>query len=189
MEEIWKSVIGFENLYEVSNLGNVRSIQFHGKPRIKILSQTSDKKGYRYVKIRDWKNKFEESIAVHRLVAKTFLDNFENKSQVDHIDTNSSNNRVDNLRWITPLENQNNPTTLQRLITSLTTYNKSEAHKLDIQKSQGKPINQYDLNGNFIRTYPSISKAVTIIGTTACCIKRVCDGDRKHHRNYMFKYV
>lgn len=186
-KEEWRTIAGFEGLYEVSNLGNVRSIQFHGKRRIKIMSLT-DVGGYKLVKLRDWENKISLSYPVHRLVAQAFIPNPENKPQVDHIDTNPSNNAVGNLRWVTSLENQNNPLTLEELRHNLTIYNKSAKHKLDIQLSQGHPVIQYDRQGNMIARYPSISDAANRLGTTACCIKRVCDGDRKYHRNFIFKY-
>ena len=186
-KEEWRTIAGFEGLYEVSNLGNVRSIQFHGKRRIKIMSLT-DVRGYKLVKLRDWENKIFLSYPVHRLVAQAFIPNPENKPQVDHIDTNPSNNAVGNLRWVTSLENQNNPLTLEKLRRNLTIYNQSTKHKLDIQLSQGHPVIQYDRHGNMIARYPSISDAANRLGTTACCIKRVCDGDRKYHRNFIFKY-
>lgn len=185
--EEWKAVVGFEGLYEVSNLGNVRSIQFHGKRRNKLMSPT-DVKGYKFVKLRDWEDKVELSYPIHRLVAQAFIPNPENKPQVDHIDTNPSNNTVGNLRWVTSLENQNNPLTLERLKANMTAYNKSDKHKLDVQTSQGHPVIQYDRNGNFIAKFPSINDAANKLGTTACCIKRVCDGNRKYHRNFVFKY-
>ena len=186
-KEEWRTIAGFEGLYEVSNLGNVRSIQFHGKRRIKIMSLT-DVRGYKLIKLRDWENKISLSYPVHRLVAQAFIPNPENKLQVDHIDTNPSNNAVGNLRWVTSLENQNNPLTLEKLRRNLTIYNRSTKDKLDIQLSQGHPVIQYDRHGNMIARYPSISDAANRLGTTACCIKRVCDGDRKYHRNFIFKY-
>lgn len=186
-KEEWKAVVGFEGLYEVSNLGNVRSIQFHGKKRNKLMTLT-DVRGYKFAKLTDWENAVALSYPVHRLVAQAFIPNPENKSQVDHIDTNPSNNIVTNLRWVTPLENQNNPLTIERLRNSLTTYNKSDKHKLDVQIPQGHPVIQYDRNGNKLAWFPSINDAANKLGTTACCIKRVCDGDRKYHRNFIFKY-
>lgn len=186
--EEWKPVVNFEKLYEVSNLGNVRSLQYHGKKRIKIMSLSSDKLGYKLVKLRDWNNNIVGSYKVHRLVAQAFIPNPDNKEQVDHIDTNPSNNIVSNLRWATPLENQNNPITLSRLKGNLTNYNKSLKHREDVQKSQGFPVIQLSKHNKVIAEYPSISDAANKLGTDASCIKRVCDGVRKHHRNFIFRY-
>lgn len=188
VNEIWKPIVGFEDLYEVSNLGNVRSLQFHGKKRVRNMSLSSNRLGYKLVKLRDWKKGICGSYKVHRLVAIAFIPNPDNKPQVDHIDTNPSNNVVTNLRWTTSLENQNNPITLQRLQKSIIEYNKSEHHKLKVQQTMGHPIVQYDMCGNIIEEFPSINYAATKLNTTACCIKRVCDGDRQHHRHFIFKY-
>jgi len=122
--EIWKPAAGFENLYAVSNFGRVASIQFHGKKNFSIMKQTTIPLNYKTVKLRDWKKGYVRSYPVHRLVAETFLPNPENKPQVDHIDTNPANNRLDNLRWTTNLENQRNPLTLHRISTHITAMNK-----------------------------------------------------------------
>ena len=186
--EEWKPVVGFESLYTVSNKGRVASLQFHGKETFSLLKQTTMKYNYKTVKLRDWKGGKAVTCQVHRLVAEAFLPNPENKLQVDHIDTNPSNNSVENLRWVTPKENQNNPITLTRLQSSITEYNKSVKHKQDVQESRGHTIQQFDRKGNFIAEYPSLSEAANILKTTACCIKRVCDSKRKYHRNWIFKY-
>lgn len=187
--EEWKPVVGFGDLYEVSNYGNVRSIQFHGKKKIKMMTQYTDKRGYKFVKLRDWYNNIAGPFSVHRLVATAFIENPENKPHIDHIDTNPSNNIVTNLRWVTPLENQNNPITLNRLRESIISYNKSEDHKRVMQQTQGHSILQYDRKtGEFLAEFPSMNEAAIILNTTACCIKRVCDGERKYHRNWVFKY-
>lgn len=188
LQEEWRPVVGFGDLYEVSNLGNVRSLQFHGKPRIRIMTQSTIKLGYKFVKLRDWYNHIAGSFPVHRLVAQAFIPNPENKPQVDHIDTNPSNNVVTNLRWVTSLENQNNPLTLKRLQDSLIRYNKSDEHKKVVQETQGHSILQYDRKGNLLGEFPSINEAAIMLGTHAACIKRVCDGNRKYHRNWIFKY-
>lgn len=188
VNEVWKPILRFEHLCEVSNLGNIRSLQFHGKRRIKIMSQSKDRRGYRYVKLRDWSNNISGSFKVHRLVAEAFIPNPENKPCVDHIDTNPSNNKVTNLRWVTSLENQRNPITLRRLQSSITNYNKSEHHKSVVQRTMGLPVVQYNMQGNIVAEFISINDAAVKLGTTACCIKRVCDGDRAHHRHFIFKY-
>lgn len=114
MEEIWKDCKYYEDLYEISNLGRVRS-----KRTNTIIAQHSNGSGYMAVSLylepdgRHGKCKREY---VHRLVALTFIPNPDNKPQVDHIDTVRSNNEVSNLRWVTPSENNNNCITKAKMI-------------------------------------------------------------------------
>jgi hypothetical protein len=96
-KEIWKDVKGYEGLYQVSNLGRIKSIIRKGK----ILSN----KSHRYISVIFYKNKLRKNIRVHRLVAGAFIPNPENKPQVNHIDGNKKNNNVNNLEWNTQLEN------------------------------------------------------------------------------------
>ncbi|QBO37434.1 HNH endonuclease [Periweissella cryptocerci] len=108
MKEIWKSVPDFEGLYEVSNLGRIKSPEgkitesrFHGERRWKerIIKQKTDKKGYKRVSL--YKDKTQHTFLVHRIVAKTFLGTSpKGKEIINHIDGNPSNNVVDNLEWI-----------------------------------------------------------------------------------------
>lgn len=188
MIEIWKPVKNFETLYEVSNLGNVRSIQFHGKPRIKVLKQFSNSVGYKSVKIRDWKNNISKPCFVHRLVAEAFIPNPENKPHVDHIDTDISNNNLNNLKWATALENQRNPITLNRIRNNIISYNKSKAHAEDVKKYKGKKVSQYDLFGNYIASYDTITDAALAINATAAMIYRVCENQRKTTKGFIFRY-
>lgn len=102
MNEIWKDVKGFEGLYQVSNLGRVRSLDrrknnhfFRGR----ILRQPKDKDGYCLVTLNDGKR--SKMGRVHRLVALAFIPNPENLPEVNHIDENKENNRIDNLEWCT----------------------------------------------------------------------------------------
>ena len=184
--ETWKKIPGFEDLYEVSTYGNVRSIQFHGKKRVKLLRKTK-LRGYYFVKLRKWPD-FERSVPISRLVALTFIENPENKPFVDHIDGNKTNNNITNLRWVTPLENTNNPNTINNLRIPLIEYNKSEAKRKRNVILFGKPIIQYTKEMNIINKYPSISTAAKELSTTATCIWRVCVGERKTHKNFIFKF-
>ena len=109
--EIWKDVSGYEGLYQVSNLGKVRSL-----PLVKtfsdgsvhylrgvILKQSNTTTGYKKVELS--KNGFKKSIKVHRLVAQAFLVNTYNKPHINNKDGNPINNVVDNLEWVTQKEN------------------------------------------------------------------------------------
>lgn len=106
-KEIWKEVVGYEGLYEVSNKGNVRSLNFGRMGIIKNLSFENTKYGYKRVILT--KNRVHKKMFVHRLVAEAFIPNHENKPCVDHINTDRGNNKVENLQWVTQKENSNNP--------------------------------------------------------------------------------
>ena len=98
--EIWRKIEGYEGLYEVSNLGQVRSF-YSGEA--KVLKPSIDKDGY--LKVNLYKNKKLYRKLIHRLVATAFIPNLDNKPQVNHIDGNKQNNAVSNLEWCTRIEN------------------------------------------------------------------------------------
>lgn len=121
--EEWRSVVGYEGLYEVSNEGNVRSVVRHKEYVSKITGQPSfltfggnylkgycNKQGYCIVSLS--KDGRVKSVGIHRLVAEAFIPNPENKPFVDHINTLPYDNRVDNLRWVDSVENANNELTI-----------------------------------------------------------------------------
>lgn len=103
MVEIYKWVDGYENLYKVSNYGNVKTFNWRNSKKEAILRPAKTKCGYMQVALqKDGKLK---SYKLHRLVAQAFLMNEYNKPQVNHIDCNKTNNNVNNLEWCTPKEN------------------------------------------------------------------------------------
>ena len=112
MTETWRFINGFENLYEVSNFGKVRSVDriiidthcarlFKGK--LLKATKSNGKQPYYYISLSKF-GKVKKCF-IHRLVAETFIENPFNKLQVNHIDGNPLNNRVDNLEWVTNAEN------------------------------------------------------------------------------------
>lgn len=118
MSEVWKNIEGYEG-YQVSNKGRVKSLErvvYSGKnnkvkrlfPEI-IMAQTKNPQGYNYVTFSGKKE------LVHRLVAKAFIPNPENKPHIDHINTKKEDNCVENLRWVTPKENSNNQLTKKHM--------------------------------------------------------------------------
>ena len=101
VNECWRSIDGYIN-YQVSNLGRVRNSNTGH-----IMTGTTNTKGYQMVMLSKGRNTCK-NCTVHRLVAREFLDNPENKPQVDHIDHDKTNNHLSNLRWATRSENQCN---------------------------------------------------------------------------------
>lgn len=123
MEEIWRDIPGFEGYYQASTLGRIRSVartveyvkhyednhvvaKHHFPSRIRMPGITA---GYRSLVLSI--DGIHKDVLVHRLVALTFIPNPDNLPQVDHIDGNRDNNRVDNLRWVTPKDNIENAMT------------------------------------------------------------------------------
>ena len=100
MIELWKSIEGWENRYEVSNLGNVRNSK---TKTLKIANSSNSG----YLRLNFYNGSNIKRFSVHRLVAEAFIDNPNNLPQVNHKDENKSNNHVDNLEWCTNEYNSN----------------------------------------------------------------------------------
>jgi len=111
MEEIWKDVKGYEGHYQISNLGNLKSLGRYQKSRWgteffvkeRIMKHCFDGGGYHYCYLS--KNDVRKAHKIHRLVCEAFRINYFNKLQVNHKDCNIDNNTLDNLEWNTPKEN------------------------------------------------------------------------------------
>ena len=154
MEEIWKDVDGFEGIYQVSNLGRVKSLERvvnypkctkHVKEH--IMSGSDNGHGYLTVMMRV-NNKGVRKY-IHRLVAQAFIPNPKNLPEVNHKDENRSNNNVMNLEWVDYLTNRTYGTRLRRLSDSNTKH---------------VCIVQYSLNFDYIREYKSPKQAVDDLG-------------------------
>lgn len=104
MTEEWRPVVGYEGLYEVSNLGRVRSLpRWRSHQQKLVLRCSSNNSGYQQVHLSTH-NK-QKSMTVHRLVAQAFIPNPENKPEINHIDGDKTNNKIDNLEWVNRKEN------------------------------------------------------------------------------------
>lgn len=107
MEEIWKDIIGFEGIYQISNQGRVKNVKLN-----LIRNPHLSDRGYHIILLRN--KKISKTARIHRLVAIHFIPNPENKEHVNHLDFNPLNNCVENLEWVTNRENSyhyhlNNP--------------------------------------------------------------------------------
>lgn len=161
MKEVWKDISGYEGLYQVSNFGRVKSLKCR-REKILKLEKTKDN----YLTIRLSKDKTRKHIGVHRLVAQAFISNPDNLSQVNHKDENKENNFVENLEWCTQVYNMSYGTRVQRL---------------------SMEVNQYDLQGNFIKKWNSIKEAerqLHIRHISDCCKEKVISAG-----GYIWKYT
>ena len=102
MAEIWKPIKDYEGLYEISNLGRVKSLPRNGTIKTEKILTPNMSGRYARIGLRD---KIKIKYSVHRLVAEAFIPNPNNLPQVDHINGDRYDNRVENLRWVTPSEN------------------------------------------------------------------------------------
>lgn len=157
MTEIWKEIKGTDGRYMVSSYGRVKNATTG-----MILKQRTNYKGYNLVGLGKGDTK-----VVHRLVAEAFIPNPDGKPCVDHINTVRDDNRVENLRWVTYSENNNNPLTLPRMI-----------------RDQGKPIIQLSLTGQTLAYYPYMNDAERKTNVLRKCISKCVLGQRKTSGGY-----
>ncbi len=187
MKEIWKPVIGYENLYEVSNLGNVRIVS--GKNCGKLFKL--QKQHYNTVCLtREGK---EKTVCVHRLVANAFIPNPQNKPCIDHINTNPFDNKVSNLRWVTHSENSNNPITRLHISNCkagrhLKKYTMSEERKRNISLAKSKPVICLSIEGQFVKEFKTIQDAALFAKVSVFAIYHSIDGQSKSSGGYKWKF-
>jgi len=164
---MWKKIFydNIETNYSVSDNGQVRNDITNY-----ILSQRVQQ-GYHHVTISI--NKKAKSYRVHRLVAKAFIPNPDNKPYVNHKDCNKGNNNVDNLEWVTPEENSQKAVEEGRWSNS----------------SRLRAVVQYSLAGDKIRTFESATEAARQLGLQQSKITDCCKGNRRRTGNYQWRYA
>ena len=189
-EEIWKPIKDYEGLYEVSNLGRVKSLNYRGTGKERILKNI-ECKGYLTVCLT--KNGKQKVLKVHRLVAEVFIPNPEGKPCIDHINTIKTDNRVENLRWVTHKENNNNPLTKKKYSENhreQTGENSPNYGKTGESNPKSKPVIQIDPNTNeIVNTYPGVREAERQTGFDQSAISRCCRGEQKIHKGYKWMFL
>lgn len=185
MKEIWKDITGYEGLYQVSNLGRVKSLNYRHTKEEKLLQLTLNKKGYLTVTLCKDKSK---TVQVHRLVASVFIPNVNNKPCINHLNGQKDDNRVENLEWCTHKEN--NIHAWENGLNRLTEDGRkrlSEAHKGKCNSIKRK-VDQYTLNGEYIKTWSSISEASKELKIHLSHICHCCREQRNMAGGYIWKY-
>ena len=180
--EIWRPVRDFEGLYEVSNLGLVRSVDrtvrganamsdsYPINRKGRVLKQSMATNGYLFVVLcKDGKHTHTN---VHRLVAETFIPNPDNLPEINHKDENKSNNVVSNLEWCDRSYNVNYGTSLEKR-----------------SRKCFKCIEQLTLDGQHVAFYKTLTEAVRKTGANKVSICSVCNGRYKTAMGYRWRYV
>lgn len=176
--EIWKPIEGYENLYEISNMGRVKSLPkkySHPKDKIgRIMRLNLNKKNNRIGVILS-KNGIQKRYLVHRLVAMAFIENPNNYLEINHKDEDPTNNKASNLEWCNHRYNM--------LYSNIPKKMKAAA-----VKKQQKAVLMYDKNGNFIREFESATIAAQAIGNYQQNVSACCYGKLKKISGYKFKF-
>lgn len=191
--EMWKDVKGYENIYQVSNYGRIRSVDRKYKSKLKyqkeiikkgkILKPIVNKNGYQYVNLS--KNGKTKIFLLHKLIADCFLDknNFKyidekdrkglksKKLDINHKDENKTNNKIENLEYCTRKYNINYGT-----------------HNIRKSKKQSISVIQFDKNNNFIKEWESIANAGNILQINKSNISLCCKKKRKTAGGYKWEY-
>lgn len=160
--------------YKVNEIGDVYSVKNNC-----ILETKISKSGYIFVRING-KVKYN-----HRLVAITYCDNPDNKPCVNHKDCNKFNNYYGNLEWVTYSENTRHAMKHGRINTNPQNFEKTHVKNCEITSKQ---IDQFDKQGNFIKTWPSLQEIERQTGMFATNISQTCKGKYKTHYGYIWKY-
>lgn len=180
LNEEWKDIVGYENYYQVSNMGRIKSLErktTFKTEKLRIMKGFIDKWGYHQVILR--KDDKYIHFKIHRLVALHFIPNPNNKETVNHKKGNKLDNRSSELEWNTH----------------------SEQHKHAFEKlgrvhgmkgkisSQIKGVQQLDKEGNILFTFTSIHEAAKEVNGNYQNISAVCNGRLKTHKNFKWKFI
>lgn len=160
MQEIYKDIKGFEGYYQISNMGNVKSLGSYNNRKEKILTlENAKSKNITYKRVKLHKNKVVTRFLVHRLVALHFIDNPENKPQVNHIDNNTHNNMYSNLEWCTGSENMKHSMEQGRQdkVTEVAVKAMAKANRAKAKPKYDALIGT-NLNGRMLISYESCRK-------------------------------
>lgn len=170
MEEIWKDIPDYEGIYQASNLGNIKRIETQ-----RILKKYVNKtNGYAYIHLS--KHNKTKVLRVHRLIAKTFIENKNNKPYVNHKDGNKLNNNINNLEWCSQKENIQHAINVLHKDYSKNVYIMIKKNEKKVKRSDGK-------------IYNSIKEAKKDMNNMNAHIVEVCQKKLKKTCGYGWEYL
>lgn len=174
-EEIWKDIGGYEGVYQISNLGRVKSFKFNSEKV--LINKTSSN----YDMVALCLNGVVKYFTNHRLVAIAFLHNPENKEQVNHKNGIKSDNRLENLEWCTRSENTSHAIRIGLM-------KHPTRGKLGKDNFNSKVVIQYSLDGVYVNKYFGASEASRMTNISMGNISSCCLGNRNKAGGYKWKY-
>lgn len=173
MEEVWKDISGYEGLYQVSDMGNVKSLG-NGRTHKKsvLLKPSACGKSMKYRHVTLYKNGERKSRLIHLLVWEAFRGTIPNGMQVNHIDENPGNNALSNLNLLTPKDNSNWGSLPESRI------NKG-----------GKWVIKLSKNNEILHFYQTASQANRETGVNRSDISKCCRGELPSAGGFVWKYA
>ena len=179
--EIWMPVLNYEKKYLISNLGRLKSIQFKREflKKIRLLNM-----GYygSSITVSINNTKKRHNLLIHRLIAQAFIPNPENKNQVNHINGIKTDNRIENLEWVTPSENIMHSV---YVLGNKSHLKATESAKIKLCRRVGK----YNLQNELIEVFDSQKIAAESINKNHSSLSECCNGKQKTAYGYIWKFI
>ena len=199
MREEWRPLVGYEGLYEVSNRGNMKSLErtvwdnrgYYRTVPERILKPMKDSSGYLQVKL--WKDGKAKKYLVHRLVAEAFIPNPDNLPQINHIDENKQNNCMDNLEWCSRSYNMTYNGRAnkvgKKVAEKLRGRKLSEETIKKIAEKKSKPVYSINKVSGLITYWNSAKEAGKVLDIDQGSITRCCQGKLKSCGGFYWMYA
>jgi len=198
-ENVWLDVVGYEGKYQVNGNGEIKSLNYKRTGEEKVLKLAKGKVGYFTVGFS--KNGVCKHFYIHRIVYESFYGGIPKGMEIDHIDGNKMNNRVENLRCVTPKENINNPNTLNDTWRkNVSDGNRKKYRNSDFRKKQAeavrkatvsalsKPVLQFSKDGKFIKRWNSAKDICNEYGYCNSSISQCCSGIFKTSHGFIWRF-